>query len=330
MNKARCLLLFTACFLVMQGFTVFGADIDDSVYGYYTENGYINEYFDFRVDLPDGYSLVYRSADFPEQGKVVEDANSRETFNKMREDNEKSGHSKIFHAFGNSDNIIVNLFNADHQFAELNGAENGLFKEEDILAAEERESCTSAYESRSDIEDLKTGVDFSDGFLGGRHYAALIKYRWIDSDGEGHDRNEIRIMLRSGDGEYLCKILLTSDDAYHMESLCSYFSQYLESTGFQPSYEQGSGAEEGAVEASDSSVEGEDSGLYYIVTDSYVDETSANERAAELKEQGIEVQIKSYAGMYRVISGVFEIMDFAQKRVMDLEEKGINAKMFRW
>ena len=217
MKKGRKIFLIGIGMLLSLANTLAAFAEDYSVLGTYVKNGYENEYFGYRIELPSDYELVTRSilqSVDKSMERTIEDSNSESTLSWLNSSLNLSS-AKVFEAQSDTDYMCVSV--------ETPGFMKDYWDEEETIAkntAEEVEKNLSSSNESVTVSGVSTTVDYLDDFIDGKHYA--ISYKCLLNDVPYYG---IEIIVRSKDKNYISIFEFASFDADHIEVMCDYCSK---------------------------------------------------------------------------------------------------------
>lgn len=189
---------------------------DYTVLGLYKEQGYINEYFGYQIDLPAEFVLESRATVNLNNEDVIESSNKETTLSMLKALVNLS-YTTGFTAMTNEDYLCVTLQSPgimnDHWASEDEIAENTFVNVMDELEAmNEEEGIT--------VEQINGQVDYLDHFIDGKHSCCLY-----DCLLNGMPYYGVQIYVVSDDSKYLSIIDIQSFNPDHIEAICDCFTE---------------------------------------------------------------------------------------------------------
>ena len=125
MKKVRIFWILFVSLLVAGSICAFGDEIDNSVIGLYKEQGYVNEYFGYQLNLPSEFTLENRGLIALINESVVEAANKQSNIDHLKT-LLKLSTAKVFEAGSDRDFITITV--------ESPGIMKDYWEEEDVIA----------------------------------------------------------------------------------------------------------------------------------------------------------------------------------------------------
>ncbi len=201
------------------------AEVDSSLVGLYTENGYQNEYFGFQLTLDENYTIYTRGSatSVSDISEVVDDSNSEEAISTAMENVDNvlaSNTSYDFYANDGTHFIQIRIkspkgggnIGYDTWADEKSIVEAGCKDLEDSVK-------TTASQAGITVDDVET--DYSEcEIFGEKHYMAIAKTKLQDQD-----YVLVNVVVRSADGKYAATIVIeTLGDANYQDVIDNCFS----------------------------------------------------------------------------------------------------------
>ena len=217
MKKTLFAILTAAVLTVSLACSVFAADEEEdyTVLGLLTEHGYVNEYFDYKLELPDDFTPESRAMISLLDEDVVEASNKENTLSTLMT-MLKLSYATVFEADNGISFITISV--------QSPGLLNDYWDKEEVVAENTTESVEEQLSEMNDdgivVANIETKVDYLDDFAGDKHYIILYKYTANDTPIYG-----VNILMRSEDGQYMNMINIETLDPDAVKTITGYFTE---------------------------------------------------------------------------------------------------------
>ncbi len=201
------------------------AEADPSLVGVYTENGYENEYFGFKIDLDDTYTLQTRGSatGSTDASEIVDDSNSDEVVQTAMDDVDNVYSTGANYAFCANDGTHFILVRIKSPAGGGNVGYDVWADEESIVKASlsELENIVSTTATQLGAEASNIESDYSEcEIFGEKHYMCTAS-----ADMSGTDYSLTNVIVRSDDGKYEATIVIeTLGDRNYQDVIDNCFS----------------------------------------------------------------------------------------------------------
>ena len=201
------------------------AEADSSLVGVYTENGYENEYFGFKINLDDTYTLQTRGSatGSTDASEIVDDSNSDEVVQTAMDDVDNVYATGADYAFCANDGTHFILVRIKSPAGGGNVGYDVWADEESIVKASlsELENIVSTTATQLGAEASNIESDYSEcEIFGEKHYMCTAA-----ADMSGTDYSLTNVIVRSDDGKYEATIVIeTLGDRNYQDVIDNCFS----------------------------------------------------------------------------------------------------------
>lgn len=201
------------------------AEADPSLVGVYTENGYENSFFGFKINLDDSYTLQTRGSatGSTDASEIVEDSNSDETIQTAMDDVDSMFSTGTNYAFCANDGTHYILVRIKSPKGGGNVGYSVWADEETIVKSSlsELENIVSTTATQLGAEASNIESDYSEcEIFGEQHYKCTAT-----ADMSGKDYSLTNVIIRSDDGKYEATIVIeTLGDTNYQDVIDNCFS----------------------------------------------------------------------------------------------------------
>ena len=201
------------------------AEVDSSLVGLYTENGYQNEYFGFQVTLDENYTIYTRGSatSVSDISEVVDDSNSDEAISTaMANVDDVTAANSSYDFYANDGTHFIQIRIKSPKGGGNIGYDTWADEESIVTAGcKDLEDVvkTTASQAGLTVDDVET--DYSEcEIFGEKHYMAIAKTQLQDQD-----YVLVNVVVRSADGKYEATIVIeTLGDANYQDIIDNCFS----------------------------------------------------------------------------------------------------------